>query len=96
MKREVEHVKCPMCKSTVEIDVEFAIKNQRVFCGGCCKAFDIKIQRVHDEKKDEIADELLRKHFERKSAELEEEEMEEEAKELFDLDKGYYGWDSEN
>lgn len=36
-------VKCPFCKSTVEVDIEFARKNERIFCGSCCKSFDIKI-----------------------------------------------------
>ena len=35
--------KCPLCKSEVEIDVDFAIKNKRVFCTECCRAFDVEI-----------------------------------------------------
>lgn len=35
--------KCPLCKSEIEIDVDFAIKNKRVFCTECCRAFDVEI-----------------------------------------------------
>jgi uncharacterized Zn finger protein (UPF0148 family) len=42
--KNTEYCKCPFCKSTVEIDVKFAAKNGRIFCGGCCKAFNIKIE----------------------------------------------------
>jgi len=86
MKRETEVIKCPLCKHQLEIDVDFVIKNERTFCTTCLKAFDIKIQRVHDEKKDDIADKLLQKHFERKTAELEEKEMEADKE-----DEDYFG-----
>jgi uncharacterized Zn finger protein (UPF0148 family) len=39
-------ISCPYCKYPVEIDVEFTKKNGRVFCGTCCKAFDVKLQDV--------------------------------------------------
>lgn len=42
--KETKIIECPFCKSDLEIDVEFAKKNGRVFCGSCCKAFEIKIQ----------------------------------------------------
>lgn len=35
--------KCPLCKSEIDIDVEFAVKNKRVFCPECCRAFDVDI-----------------------------------------------------
>lgn len=38
-----EYTPCPFCKSIVEIDVSWAIRNGRVFCNGCCKSFDIRI-----------------------------------------------------
>lgn len=45
-----EYTNCPFCRSTVEIDISWAIRNGRVFCGECCKAFDI---RVGEETSDE-------------------------------------------
>jgi transcription elongation factor Elf1 len=42
--KNTEYVKCPFCKSVVEVDVAFAKKNGRVFCGACCKSFDIRIE----------------------------------------------------
>lgn len=47
---KVQYISCPFCKSTVEIDISWAIRNGRVFCGSCCKAFDI---RVGEETEDE-------------------------------------------
>lgn len=49
-KKEYDFTKCPYCKSVVKIDIEFAIKNERVFCNSCCKAFDIKIGEEEDEE----------------------------------------------
>jgi uncharacterized protein YbaR (Trm112 family) len=43
-EKETKVIECPFCKSDLEIDIEFAKKNGRVFCGSCCKAFDIKIE----------------------------------------------------
>lgn len=37
-------IKCPYCKYNLEIDVKFAEENGRVFCGTCCKAFDIELR----------------------------------------------------
>ena len=34
---------CPFCKSIVMIDIKWAIQNGRVFCGGCCKSFEVHI-----------------------------------------------------
>ena len=94
----MENIKCPICKYPLEIDVEFVIKNERAFCGTCCKAFDIKIQRTKEEK-DPISEALLEKHFERKkteeAAKEKKEEIVEEPKPIFDLDKGYYSWDGD-
>lgn len=38
---------CPFCSAPVEIDIDWARKNGRIFCGGCCKAFDVTIQSEH-------------------------------------------------
>jgi transcription elongation factor Elf1 len=43
-EKEVKIMECPFCKSDLEIDIEFAKKNGRVFCGSCCKSFEVKIQ----------------------------------------------------
>lgn len=37
------NVQCPYCSAPVEIDITWARKNGRVFCCGCCKAFDVKV-----------------------------------------------------
>lgn len=42
--KKIEYTKCPFCGSVVEVDVEFAKSNGRIFCGECCKAFDIHIE----------------------------------------------------
>lgn len=38
-----EYTPCPFCKTIVEIDIGWAIRNGRVFCGGCCKSFEIRV-----------------------------------------------------
>ena len=43
-----EYTKCPFCKSVVKVDVKFAIKNGRIFCNSCCKAFDISIEEEEE------------------------------------------------
>lgn len=93
MKREMEYIKCPFCKSAVEIDVEFAAKNGRVFCNGCCKAFDVKIQKATED--DDIQSELLRKHFERKELEEAKVEEVETEEDLSAENNGYYDWDND-
>lgn len=45
-----EYTPCPFCKSIVEVNIDWAIRNGRIFCGGCCKSFDI---RVGEETSDE-------------------------------------------
>lgn len=47
---KIQYIPCPFCKSTVEINISWAIRNGRVFCGSCCKSFDI---RVGEETEDE-------------------------------------------
>ena len=42
--------KCPFCDSLVEVDIPFARKNKRIFCGTCCKAFDIEVEDEVPEK----------------------------------------------
>jgi len=34
---------CPYCKSIVEVNIDWAIRNGRVFCNSCCKAFDVRV-----------------------------------------------------
>ena len=38
------NVRCPFCSYPVQSDKDFAIKNKRIFCGTCCKSFDVDIQ----------------------------------------------------
>jgi len=45
----IEHIRCPFCKSEVEVDVLWAKLNGRVFCGSCCKSFDLRIEEEDDE-----------------------------------------------
>lgn len=40
----IEHCRCPYCKSEVEINVAWAKKNGKVFCNACCKSFDLRIE----------------------------------------------------
>lgn len=39
-------VYCPLCDSEVELDQEWARKNERLFCGTCCKSFEFKLPRI--------------------------------------------------
>lgn len=39
----VQTIGCPFCKYPVEVDMEWAARNGRVFCGTCCKAFDVNV-----------------------------------------------------
>ncbi len=57
---KVQYISCPFCKSTVEINIDWAIRNGRVFCGNCCKSFDIRVgEETEDEppKKEEKVEE---------------------------------------
>ena len=47
---KVQYISCPFCKSTVEIDISWAIRNGRVFCGSCCKSFDIRVGEETDDE----------------------------------------------
>jgi transcription elongation factor Elf1 len=49
MNKKTQIVECPFCNYPVEIDVDFAIKNGRVFCGTCCKSFEVNIQSEQEE-----------------------------------------------
>lgn len=72
--KNIEYCKCPFCGYTVEIDVAWAKKNGRVFCGTCCKAFDL---RIEEDDEDEIPEGLPNKdanHYKWKSEEVEEKE----------------------
>lgn len=86
----IEHVPCPYCKYSVEINVRFAISNGRVFCQTCCKSFDIRIEE--DEKEEipvvESPKEVLK---EEPIAETPKEEPVKEGKED-KLDKDYYNY----
>lgn len=37
-------MQCPYCNYQLTTDKDFAIKNKRVFCGTCCKSFDVQIE----------------------------------------------------
>lgn len=38
-------IECPYCGSTFEVEKEWVGKNERVFCGTCCKAFDVQLEK---------------------------------------------------
>ena len=38
------NIRCPYCQYPVQSEKDFAIKNKRIFCGTCCKSFDVDIQ----------------------------------------------------
>ncbi len=82
-KKEIDYCKCPHCSATVEIDIEFAIKNERIFCESCCRAFDIKVKKTNQDSKEEHSDlekMLLDQYKERQEDKNEEIQMVEEAK----------------
>ena len=37
------NIDCPYCSSNVEVNIEWAKKNGRIFCGSCCKSFEVKV-----------------------------------------------------
>lgn len=37
------NVNCPFCNYNVEVDVSWARKNGKIFCGTCCKSFEVKV-----------------------------------------------------
>jgi hypothetical protein len=39
-----EKVECPFCGYQFKESKEWIIKNGRVFCGCCCKAFDVELE----------------------------------------------------
>jgi len=45
-----QYMPCPFCKSVVEVNIDWAIRNGRVFCGGCCKSFDIRVGEEEDDE----------------------------------------------
>lgn len=42
---------CPYCRYTVIVNVKWARKNGRVFCGTCCKSFEV---HVGEEEKEDV------------------------------------------
>ena len=38
---DIVRIECPYCESIVESPRSWIIKNGRVFCGTCCKSFDV-------------------------------------------------------
>lgn len=40
---KIQEIQCPFCKSTIEVDIEWAIKNGLVFCPCCCKSFPVSV-----------------------------------------------------
>lgn len=53
---ETKVVECKFCDEDLVIDVEWAKKNGRVFCGNCGKSFDIVIEKEETVNKDSFND----------------------------------------
>jgi transcription elongation factor Elf1 len=49
----IEHCRCPFCKSEVEVDVSWVKKNGNTFCGSCCKSFALRIEEDEEEHPNE-------------------------------------------
>lgn len=74
-----EYTPCPFCKSIVEIDVSWAIYNGRVFCGTCCKSFDVRIGEETESTPPEIPQEptkSIKEQFDEQVTEILQEEDE--------------------
>lgn len=41
-------IRCRLCNHPFTTDKQFAIKNKRVFCPSCCKAFDVNITETKE------------------------------------------------
>jgi hypothetical protein len=39
-----QEIKCPYCDTIFEVEADWIVKNERVFCGACCKSFDVKLE----------------------------------------------------
>lgn len=46
---------CPICKYPIEIDIEWAAKNGRVFCGTCGKSFEVGLRESSDKALEELS-----------------------------------------
>lgn len=52
---------CPYCPSIVQVNIKWAQQNGRVFCGGCCKSFEIHVGEEEKEQvvnREEVIEEL--------------------------------------
>jgi transcription elongation factor Elf1 len=38
-----QKIRCPYCDSLFEVDADWIVKNERVFCNTCCKSFEVKL-----------------------------------------------------
>lgn len=54
MKKKMEVTQCPFCKSLVDVDIDWAIRNERIFCNSCCKAFPIRVGEETQEKEEPV------------------------------------------
>ena len=53
-----QHTNCPFCRNIVIINIDWAIKNGRVFCETCLKSFPIIVGEEEKEPKAEALKEL--------------------------------------
>ena len=37
-------VKCPFCGNIFKVEADWIVRNERVFCECCCKAFDVRLE----------------------------------------------------
>lgn len=46
-------ITCKYCSSSIEVPLKWAQDNGRIFCGGCCKSFDVAIEMGVDLAKED-------------------------------------------
>lgn len=60
MKTQV--MNCPFCNSILDVDIDWAIRNERIFCGTCCKSFPVRIgEDTTDKPEPEKVDDVQEK-----------------------------------
>ena len=79
-----QYISCPFCKATVQIDINWAIRNERVFCNTCCKSFPIHVGEETDDEPPEPT----------KKEDSIKEKFDEGIKEILNEEEGNFYWDN--
>jgi predicted Zn finger-like uncharacterized protein len=45
MSTTKQEIQCPYCGAHFVVEKDWIIQNGRVFCGTCCKAFDVSLEK---------------------------------------------------